>query len=92
MVMLNKQDISRNAYQLFDGQAKLGTIALACQLLSAYWYEGKGYEFNFSKLWNFTRTKFNCVETNKEIIWHIEQKTWRNAMVTDITCQRRICY
>ena len=27
-------------------------------------------------------------ETENEIIWHVEQKTWTNRMVTDITCKK----
>lgn len=26
--------------------------------------QGKCYEFNFSKFWSFTRTKFECKETD----------------------------
>ena len=63
--------------------------AIPIKLLSAYWYEGKCYEFNFSKFWTFTRTKFDCQETDTQIIWHVEQKTWRNRMVTDITCEKK---
>ena len=38
-------------------------MALNRKLLSAFWYEGKPYEFNFSKFWTFTRTKFDFEET-----------------------------
>ena len=53
------------------------------------YYEGKCYEFNFSKFWTFCRTKFDCHETDDKIVWHVEQKTWHNKMVTDITCEKK---
>jgi hypothetical protein len=53
------------------------------------YYEGKCYEFNFSKFWTFCRTKFDCHETDDQIVWHVEQKTWRNRMVTDITGEKK---
>ena len=73
-------------FRLFDGKTydsvfdigggcpKVGPVALKRKLLSAYWHEGKCYEFNFSKFWTFTRTKFECRETETQIIWHVEQK------------------
>lgn len=78
-----------SVFDIGGGCPKVGPIALKRKLLSACWYEGKCYEFNFSKFWTFTRTKFDCRETDTQIIWHVEQKTWRNRMVTDITCEKK---
>lgn len=83
------QKLTDSVFDIGGGCPKIGPVALKRKLLSAYWHEGKGYEFNFSKFWTFTRTKFNCHETDEQIIWHVEQKTWRNRMVTDITCQKK---
>ena len=78
-----------SVFDIGGGRPKIGPIPLHRKLLSAFWYEGKGYEFNFSKFWTFTRTFFDCRETDTQIIWHVEQKTWRNKMVTDITCEKK---
>lgn len=78
-----------SVFDIGGGCPKVGPVALKRKLLSAYWHEGKCYEFNFSKFWTFTRTKFDCKETDTQIIWHVEQKTWRNRMVTDITCEKK---
>lgn len=78
-----------SVFDIGGGCPKVGPIALKRKLLSAYWHEGKAYEFNFSKFWTFTRTKFDCQETDTQIIWHVEQKTWRNKMVTDIVCDKK---
>lgn len=78
-----------SVFDIGGGCPKVGPIALKRKLLSAYWHEGKGYEFNFSKFWTFTRTKFDCRETEDQLLWHVEQRTWRNRMVTDITCEKR---
>ena len=81
--------LTDSVFDIGGGCPKISPIALKRKLLSAYWHEGKGYEFNFSKFWTFTRTKFDCRETDEQIIWHVEQKTWRNRMVTDITCWKK---
>ena len=78
-----------SVFDIGGGRPKIGFIALKRKLLSAFWYEGKAYEFNFSKFWTFTRTRFDCKETDTQIIWHVEQKTWKNKMVTDITCEKK---
>ena len=78
-----------SVFDIGGGCPKVGPVALKRKLLSAYWHEGKCYEFNFSKFWTFTRTKFDCQETDTQIIWHVEQKTWNNRMVTDITCEKK---
>lgn len=81
--------LNNSAFDIGGGCPKIGPIALKRKLLSAFYYEGKCYEFNFSKFWTFTRTKFDCKETDTQIIWHIVQKTWRNKMITDITCEKK---
>lgn len=86
---ITNKPLKDSVFDIGGGCPKIGPITLNRKLLSAFWYEGKGYEFNFSKFWTFTRTKFDCNETDEQIIWHVEQKTWRNKMVTDITCNKK---
>ena len=81
--------LKNSVFDIGGGCPKIGPVALKRKLLSAFWYEGKCYEFNFSKFWTFTRTKFNCRETDTHIIWHVEQKTWNNRMVADISCKKK---
>lgn len=80
--------LENSAFDIGGGCPKIGPIALKRKLLSAFYYEGRCYEFNFSKFWTFTRTRFDCRETETQILWHVEQKTWLSRMVTDITCQK----
>lgn len=86
---LTGKKLEDSVFDIGGGCPKVGPIALKRKLLSAFWYEGKCYEFNFSKFWTFTRTKFDYEETETQIIWHVEQKTWRNKMVTDLTCEKK---
>ena len=81
--------LENSVFDIGGGRPKVGPVALKRKLLSAFWYEGQCYEFNFSKFWTFTRTKFDCRETDTQIIWHVDQKTWRNRMVTDLVCEKK---
>ena len=81
--------LENSVFDIGGGRPKIGFIALNRKLLSAVYLEGKEYEFNFSKFWTFTRTKFDCKETETQIVWHVEQKTWNNKMVVDFTCEKK---
>ncbi len=81
--------LENSVFDIGGGRPKVFFLALNRQLLSDFWYEGKSYEFNFSKFWTFNRTKFDCRETDTQIIWHVEQQTTRAKMVTDITCEKK---
>ena len=59
------------------------------KLLSAFWYEGQEYEFNFSKFWTVTRTKFSSKETEEEIIWHVRQENTKAVMETEVHCLKK---
>ena len=86
---ITNKKLENSVFDIGGGRPKVGFISLNRKLLSAFYYEGKCYEFNFSKFWTHTKTKFHCYENEKEIIWHVEQKTWRNKIVVDITCLKK---
>jgi hypothetical protein len=78
-----------SVFDIGGGCPKVGPIALKRKLLSAFWYEGKPYEFNFSKFWTLCRTEFECTETDNQIIWYVDQRTWKLRMIADITCEKK---
>lgn len=87
--IIRGEKLTNSVFNIGGGRPKIGNLALERKLLSAFYYEGKSYEFNFSKFWTLTHTEFNCLETEREIIWHVEQKTPLHRMVTDITCEKK---
>ncbi|MCQ2491430.1 MAG: tocopherol cyclase family protein [Lachnospiraceae bacterium] len=78
-----------SVFDIGGGCPKVGPVALPRQLLSAFYYEGQEFEFNFSKFWTGCRTIFDCRETDTQIIWHVDQRTWKKRMVADITCEKK---
>ena len=85
---LTGKKLENSVFDIGGGRPKVGLIALERKLLSAFWYEGTPYEFNFSKVWTHTKTKFDCHETDSQIIWHVEQENRHDRMVTDLTCEK----
>ena len=81
--------LTNSVFDIGGGRPVVFGIPLKRKLLSAFYYEGKCFEFNFSKFWTFCRTKFNCYETDSQIVWHVEQKSTSGKMVADITCEKK---
>ena len=89
--LVSKKTGKRLEDSVFDiggGRPKAFGIALNRKLLSDFWYEGKSYEFNFSKFWTFCRTKFDCKETEDKIIWYVRQETTKAIMETQVECDK----
>ena len=80
--------LNNSVFDIGGGRPKVFFVPLERQLLSAFWYEGKEYEFNFSKFWTGTKTEFACKETDTEIIWKVQQETHTALMKTMITCKK----
>jgi len=81
--------LENSAFDIGGGRPKIGPIALNRKLLGAFVYEGKSYDFNFALFWTGSKTKFECHETDTQIVWHVEQSTWRTKLITDITCEKK---
>ena len=77
-----------SVFDIGGGRPKAFGIALNRKLLSDFWYEGKSYEFNFSKFWTLCRTKFDCKETEDKIIWYVRQETTKAIMETQVECDK----
>ena len=80
--------LTNSVFDIGGGRPKAFGIALERKLLSAFWYEGKPYEFNFSKFWTGTKTTFSYEETAEEIVWHVEQQNHHALMRTEMKCKK----
>lgn len=85
---MSGEKLKNSVFDIGGGRPKIGFVALPRKLLSALWYEGQSFEFNFSKFWTFPRTEFNCYETEKQIVWNVVQSNWNSKIVVNITCEK----
>lgn len=71
---LYNKEYKNSVFDIGGGCPKVYNIKIKRKLLSAFFIEGKMYEFNFSKLHTLVKTKFDCEETSDQIIWHVSQE------------------
>ncbi|MCR4742138.1 MAG: hypothetical protein K5866_04615 [Treponema sp.] len=80
--------LENSVFDIGGGRPKAFGIAMNRQLLSDYYYEGKSYEFNFSKFWTGCKTKFDSQESQDEITWYVRQETHKYVMESNFACKK----
>ncbi len=80
--------LNNSVFDIGGGRPKIYFVALNRKLLSAFYIEGKEYEFNFSKFWTRCKTEFSHVETDDYIIWHVMQKNRKHIVEVEIKCKK----
>ena len=58
------------------------------RLLGVFWYEGKEYDFNFSKLHLMVRTAFSFEDRKDLAVWHVRQENIHAVMGMEVFCRK----
>lgn len=58
------------------------------RLLIAFYYEGRLYEFNFSKIWTRPWQSFKCTVTHDQVAWDISAQTKQARIEIHFSCPR----
>ena len=88
MTSMDGSKLLNSAFDIGGGRPVVAHVPLERQLLSTVCYEGKCYEFNFSKPWTGCKTEFNCYEEKDRVVWHVTQKTKTAKMIAHISCKK----
>ena len=80
--------LTNSAFVIGGGRPKIADVALDRKLLGAMMYEGRCYDFNFSKPWTGSKTEFTCEETADELIWDVRQETLLSILHTEVRCPK----
>lgn len=82
------QRLGNSVSEVGGGNPKVFGIALGRKLLGQFYYEGRDYEFNFSKFWAGSRTFFDCPETGDQILWKVIQTTLQAKTEVEMACNK----
>lgn len=68
---IQDRKLENSAFDIGGGRPKLGMLPLGKKLLGAICYEGEEEEYNFSRFWKRTRTRFSFMETKEKLYWKV---------------------
>ena len=81
--------LQNSVFDIGGGRPKIYFLPLDRRLLGVFYYEGKEYDFNFSKLHLMVKTEFSFEEQADEVIWHVRQENYQAAMETEVRCRKK---
>ena len=81
--------LENSAFDIGGGRPKVYFVPLDRRLLGVFYYEGREYDFNFSKVWLNVRTEFAFEEREDEVFWRVRQENVHAAMETEVSCRKR---
>ncbi len=82
------RQLADSAFDIGGGRPKIYFVPLDRRLLGVFWYEGKEYDFNFSKLHLMVKTEFAFREEAEEVVWRVRQENIHAVMETEIRCRK----
>lgn len=86
---LTGKKLENSVFDIGGGCPKVFGIPLSRKLLCGFYYEGKEYEFNFSKFWTKVETEFSFEEEDDKVIWDVKQSNKNNIMETHVECFKK---
>ena len=83
------KQLQNSVFDIGGGRPKIYFVPLDRRLLGVFWYEGKEYDFNFSKLHLLVKTNFHFEEHTDEVVWHVRQENIHAVMETEVHCLKK---
>lgn len=80
--------VTDSSLDVGGGNPKVLGLALGAKLLAAFSYEGKLYEFNFSKIF-FQKQKWKCREDDDSLYWDISLSNKNNKIEIHFSCPKK---
>lgn len=81
--------LTNSVFDIGGGRPKVYFAPLDRRLLGVFYYEGKEYDFNFSKLHLKVKTDFSFEEREDTVVWHVRQENLHAVMETEVFCKKK---
>ena len=85
----NGRQLANSVFDIGGGRPKIYFVPLDRRLLGVFFYEGKEYDFNFSKLHLMVKTEFSFEEQKELVVWHVRQENIYAVMETEVFCRKK---
>ena len=80
--------LSNSAVEMGGGAPRVFGIGLQRKLLGGMYYEGKMYDYNFSKFWTGTRISFSFKEGTSMNTWQVHAANRQSVMELTLECRK----
>ena len=80
--------LANSVFDIGGGRPKIYFVPLDRRLLGVFYYEGREFDFNFSKLHLRVKTDFSFEERDDVVVWHVRQENTYAVMETEIFCRK----
>lgn len=81
--------LSNSVFDIGGGRPKVYFVPLDRRLLGVFWYEGREFDFNFSKVHLHVKTTFSFDEAGDTVHWNVRQENTHAVMETEISCNKK---
>ena len=82
------KQLKNSVFDIGGGRPKIYFVPLDRRLLGVFYYEGKEYDFNFSKLHLKVKTEFSFEEQEDLVHWKVKQENTYAIMETEMYCRK----
>ncbi len=86
---LTGEHLNNSVFDIGGGRPKVYFVPLDRRLIGVFYYEGKEYDFNFSKLHLKVKTDFSFEELDDVVVWRVRQENIHAIMETEIFCRKK---
>ena len=83
------KQLLNSAFDIGGGRPEIFFVPLDRKLLGVFYYEGREYDFNFSKLNLKVRTDFSFEEQDELVCWRVRQENIYAVMETEVFCRKK---
>lgn len=86
--LLTGKILKNSAVEIGGGRPKILGLALDRKLLGGLYYEGRMYDYNFSKFWTGSKIDFNFFEDNTVNTWKLKAENKESMMELILECPK----
>lgn len=86
--LINGKELSNSAVEIGGGRPNILGVALDRKLLGGMYYEGKMFDYNFSKFWLGAHMDFNFTEEKKVNTWRVYARNRDSVMKLVLKCPK----